>query len=224
MSDIWEFTGGQWHWQAARKLRVSRKLWHKGCSGRLPGGRYWSSWYTDKTGKFWLFGGNDGMNGSFNDLWTLDIPIRFCPSGRGSAAPAPSIRKGPTTGSSAVPGARLGASAWVDSAGTFWLFGGDGSDSAGNVGELNDLWTFSAIEMDLRRRIDHRWRRRSGIRNAGSSRPHQCSAGTVVGFQLAGPKWRCVAARWTAIRWRSVQRPVEVRHQRQLVLDGTGSR
>ena len=45
--------------------------------------------------------------------------------------------------SSNIPGARSGASTWTDSEGNFWLFGGLGFDSAGNVvGNLNDLWEF----------------------------------------------------------------------------------
>src|ERR1019366_2198708 len=41
-----------------------------------------------------------------------------------------------------VPGARVEASGWTDSSGNFWLFGGDGLDSAGMEGLLNDLWEF----------------------------------------------------------------------------------
>ncbi|HEY6434869.1 MAG TPA: hypothetical protein VIZ17_23095, partial [Acetobacteraceae bacterium] len=36
-----------------------------------------------------------------------------------------------------TPGARRQPTAWTDTAGNFWLFGGSG---AGNVGTLNDLW------------------------------------------------------------------------------------
>jgi N-acetylneuraminic acid mutarotase len=51
-----------------------------------------------------------------------------------------------TLGSAAaanVPGARDSAATWTDSAGNFWLFGGEGSDSIGTVGYLNDLWEYS---------------------------------------------------------------------------------
>ena len=33
---------------------------------------------------------------------------------------------------------------WTDAAGNFWLFGGNGYDSAGTSGYLNDLWKYSA--------------------------------------------------------------------------------
>ena len=45
--------------------------------------------------------------------------------------------------SSNVPGGRAGAISWTDSSGNLWLFGGNGYDSAGTLGILNDLWEFS---------------------------------------------------------------------------------
>jgi hypothetical protein len=48
-----------------------------------------------------------------------------------------------TTG--AMPGSRWGASAWTDSGGNFWLFGGWGLDSTGTNGNggLNDTWVYT---------------------------------------------------------------------------------
>jgi N-acetylneuraminic acid mutarotase len=48
-----------------------------------------------------------------------------------------------TAASSNVPGARYSAVSWIDSAGTFWLFGGSGLASSEPVGFLNDLWKYS---------------------------------------------------------------------------------
>jgi len=42
-----------------------------------------------------------------------------------------------------IPGGRSGEATWVDGSGNLWLYGGAGFDSAGNVGELNDLWEFN---------------------------------------------------------------------------------
>jgi hypothetical protein len=42
-----------------------------------------------------------------------------------------------------IPGDRQGAASWTDSEGNLWLFGGDGIDSAGIWGYLNDLWEFN---------------------------------------------------------------------------------
>ncbi len=42
-----------------------------------------------------------------------------------------------------VPGGRDSSRVWTDAAGNVWLFGGAGDDSAGNLGDLNDLWKYS---------------------------------------------------------------------------------
>ena len=42
-----------------------------------------------------------------------------------------------------TPGARVLAISWIDAAGNLWLFGGDGFDSIGQLGQLNDLWKYS---------------------------------------------------------------------------------
>lgn len=44
-----------------------------------------------------------------------------------------------------VPGARNYAVAWTDPSGNFWLFGGNGYDSTGASGNLNDLWKYSPV-------------------------------------------------------------------------------
>ena len=41
------------------------------------------------------------------------------------------------------PGGRWGANARIDSTGTVWMFGGEGDDSTGANGLLNDLWTYN---------------------------------------------------------------------------------
>ena len=42
-----------------------------------------------------------------------------------------------------APGGRDSAATWTDQSGNLWLFGGLGHDSAGNIGDLNDLWEFN---------------------------------------------------------------------------------
>lgn len=41
-----------------------------------------------------------------------------------------------------LPGGREQATTWTDTSGNVWLFGGNGPDSAGTQGQLNDLWKF----------------------------------------------------------------------------------
>jgi len=42
-----------------------------------------------------------------------------------------------------VPGGRTAAATWTDASGNLWLFGGEGYDSTGTYGWLNDLWKYS---------------------------------------------------------------------------------
>jgi len=47
-----------------------------------------------------------------------------------------------TGSASGKPGARNGGMSWIDSSGALWVFGGEGIDSSGNSGLLNDLWKY----------------------------------------------------------------------------------
>jgi hypothetical protein len=46
-------------------------------------------------------------------------------------------------GGAGFPGGRWGAGFTTDAAGNVWMFGGQGFDSAGNLGLLNDLWKYN---------------------------------------------------------------------------------
>ena len=48
-------------------------------------------------------------------------------------------------GNSGTPGGREEASSWTDSNNNFWLFGGQGYDQSGNLGQLNDLWKYNKV-------------------------------------------------------------------------------
>jgi N-acetylneuraminic acid mutarotase len=80
-----------------------------------------------------------------NDLW------RYSPStgkwtwvsgGKGDNATGVYGTQG-TAAASNQPGARYSISSWIDSSGNLWLFGGNGYDSTGTLGKLNDLWEYS---------------------------------------------------------------------------------
>lgn len=45
-----------------------------------------------------------------------------------------------------MPGSRYEAVVWTEESGKVWLFGGQGYDSAGDEGYLNDLWVFDPAE------------------------------------------------------------------------------
>jgi hypothetical protein len=131
-------------------------------SAGIPGGRYGAATWTDNAGNLWLFGGNGNSasaSGLLNDLWEfnassyntvscnlLGAPYTCTPGQWTWEGGASSTNQAGTyTGAAGtlVPGARVNAVSWRDSAGNFWLFGGYGYDSNGNVGFLSDLWEYT---------------------------------------------------------------------------------
>ena len=59
-----------------------------------------------------------------------------------SAGPGVYGTKGVPSTSNA-PGPRYSAVSWTDGSGNLWLFGGNGWDTSGTPGYLNDLWEYS---------------------------------------------------------------------------------
>jgi hypothetical protein len=124
-----------------------------------PGARYGGAGWTDKFGNLWLFGGNGWeLAGNatpstyfapMNDLWVCVMYGDQCQwqlvgaynTTYGAAIYANAQNEG-QVGTSTVPGGRYGAATWTDSSGNFWLFGGNGNNSANN-GLLNDMWEFN---------------------------------------------------------------------------------
>jgi N-acetylneuraminic acid mutarotase len=105
----------------------------------------------DSSGNFWLFGGFDYDGGTtnqyLNDLWEFSPTTREWTWVGGSETGEAKGVYGTlgTPSASNVPGARGSegiAVTWTDSSGNFWLFGGEGYDSTGTLGELNDLWRY----------------------------------------------------------------------------------
>jgi N-acetylneuraminic acid mutarotase len=109
---------------------------------------YAVSWI-DKNNKLWLFGGegvgSNNVSGFLDDLWEFDpIAKTWTWVSGNSASDTPGVYG--TLGQpsiSNVPGSRYRSVSWIDSKGNLWLFGGDGEDSTGFYGQLNDLWEYS---------------------------------------------------------------------------------
>ncbi len=112
----------------------------------MPGGRFNAVSWTDKAGNFWLFGGlgydSAGLSGDLNDLWKYSAGEWTWMGGSNVVSKNGTYGTLGTPAPANVPGARDSAVSWIDSAGDFWLFGGNGYDSAGNQGVLNDLWKY----------------------------------------------------------------------------------
>jgi N-acetylneuraminic acid mutarotase len=170
LNDVWKFdpklgANGEWTWMGGYNQVQPNFGGQPGTYGTLgtptsaniPGGRYGSVSWIDKSGNFWLFGGNGidstGTLGDLNDLW------EYTPSATGDTGQWTWMGGNTTVGSNGaqsgvygtlgtpastnIPGGRDAAVSWIDAAGNFWLFGGIGADSNGTQGYLNDLWKYT---------------------------------------------------------------------------------
>jgi N-acetylneuraminic acid mutarotase len=114
-----------------------------------PGARDSQASWTDGSGKFWMFGGvgvdGVGNRGELSDVWMFDPGAQQWTAVTGSPTRNTTGMYG-TLHLGAVgnlPGGRQNAAVWFNaSTGQVWLFGGQGYDSAGNFGYLNDLWMY----------------------------------------------------------------------------------
>ncbi|HEY1726566.1 MAG TPA: kelch repeat-containing protein [Steroidobacteraceae bacterium] len=154
-NDLWMYSpsSGQWTWEGGSStVNASGVYGTQGvaAAANVPGARLVSNTVvTDPSGNVWLFGGHGydagGNGGDLNDLWEYSpssgqwtwvsgsntVNARGVYGAQGVAA------------TSNVPGARYIPVIYFDASGNLWLFGGDGLDSVGTTGELNDLWEFS---------------------------------------------------------------------------------
>lgn len=154
LSDLWEYSPstGEWTWVKGPSGQNTSGLYGvlgSAADANSPGGRYAATTWTDSSGNLWLFGGYGydryGTLGRLNDLWRFNPSIgEWTWMSGGNAASASGVYG--TQGTAAtgnVPGARYSASAWIDSSGNLWMFGGSGYDASGDLGNLNDLWEYS---------------------------------------------------------------------------------
>jgi N-acetylneuraminic acid mutarotase len=154
LNDLWQYSPGTglWAWMNGPTTGNQGGVYGtKGtaAAGNVPGARSGEVFWTDSVGDFWLFGGGGSdsadRSGYLNDLWRYNPSIGMWTWMGGSTQVNTAGTYG-TEGTPAagnVPGARFGGVSWIDAAGDFWLFGGHGYDSTGNVGSLNDLWRYS---------------------------------------------------------------------------------
>ncbi len=117
-----------------------------------PGSRWGSSSWTDSTtGNLYLFGGQGSGLQLLNDLWKCTPGATVDPNGAGTSSCPWTLVTGATAkgtyGAQGVaggdPGGRWAAATTTDAAGHVFLFGGQGVDSAGTTGLLNDLWEYA---------------------------------------------------------------------------------
>jgi N-acetylneuraminic acid mutarotase len=169
LNDLWKYTpgangsAGEWTWIGGSNTVPSPYSGQSGVYGTLatasatnvPGGRFSAVSWIDASGNLWLFGGDGydsiGTQGYLNDLWKFDPKLgatgEWIWMGGGDKVGRSGGQSGVygtlgTPASTNLPGGRFGTSGWVDASGNLWLFGGDGYDSTGAQGYLNDLWEY----------------------------------------------------------------------------------
>ena len=151
LNDLWKFNAGQWTWiNGSNHANQSGVYGTQGVAAatNFPGARNYATAWVDKAGNLWLFGGTgyDSAGGysSLNDLWRYSDGQWTWMSGANLVNQPGVYGTQGTAALSNAPGSRDGSAAWVDSSGDLWLFGGQGMDSIGAGGRLNDLWKYSA--------------------------------------------------------------------------------
>jgi N-acetylneuraminic acid mutarotase len=159
LNDLWSYdpAKGVWTWVSGSNtdpgIGPMPVFGTKGTpdAANVPGAREDSASWVDANGNLWLFGGfgnATSYQGKLNDLWEFQTGSSEWVWMGGSSTPAQPTGAlgvyGPLgiPSSSNVPGARAGAVTWTDSNGHLVLFGGQGIDAAGAMGELNDVWEF----------------------------------------------------------------------------------
>ena len=149
LNDLWRYSAGQWTWIAGSSLINQASTYGtKGtpATGNSPGARIEASAWTDAAGSLWLFGGSFGQAGqslALNDLWRYSGGQWTWMSGSNTFNQFGTYGTRGTAAAENTPGGRGASATWSDAAGSLWLFGGDGFDSAGNRDYLNDLWRYS---------------------------------------------------------------------------------
>lgn len=175
LNDLWEFdpAAREWTWVGGANTEGASGVYGTlgtAAAGNVPGARTFAVSWTDSGGNLWLFGGDGydatGWYGLLSDLWEFNPTTKEWawvsgPNSVGTNGGGASGVYG-TLGVAAtgnVPGGRYSAVSWIDGSGNLWLFGGDGVDSTGMEGYLNDLWKFDPATKE--------WMWRSGSNSLG---------------------------------------------------------
>ena len=150
LNDLWKYNGGQWTWIGGAAVVYQAGTYGTlgtASASNIPGARWGGVSWTDSSGNFWLFGGEGDDStpqlGELNDLWKYSNGQWTWMSGANVVNQTGVYGTMGTAAPGNIPGARWGAVSWVDTSGNFWIFGGNGHDSAGTFGVLNDLWKYS---------------------------------------------------------------------------------
>ena len=196
-NDLWQYnpTSNQWTW-----LGGSQGLNATGSYGSIgvtsatnqPGARKSATTWVDSSGNFWVFGGTGidsaGSNGQLNDLWKYNPGNNQWTWVNGSKLinAVGVYGTNDTVAATNLPGARSGATGWIDTSNNLWVFGGYGINSSGSLVILNDLWEYQSATNE--------WVWLNGSYN-GSSPGYYGTLGSQSGSNMPGSRY--FASGWT---------------------------
>jgi gliding motility-associated-like protein len=161
LNDLWKYSikDSTWTWMGGEKVTnlSTGNFGEKKIESQTnwPGARDSRSLsWTDKDGKFWLFGGyrkigeGDNADRYLNDLWKYDPDTKRWTwmSGNKEANEVNKFNRRKEFHEDNTPAARVVASGWADSEGNLWLFGGlriVQSSPLVRASYSNDLWKYS---------------------------------------------------------------------------------
>ena len=153
LNDLWKYTAAtnMWTWMGGSNVIAHLGVYGTqgvAAPGNVPGARWLAVGWTDAAGNFWLFGGlgfdsigTGGGNADLNDLWKYSGGQWTWMSGSDIASQFGMYGTQGTPALGNAPGAREAPTAWTDTSGNLWLFGGF-LDWAAPEGKFNDLWKY----------------------------------------------------------------------------------
>jgi gliding motility-associated-like protein len=148
INDLWRYNPGtnEWTWvNGDSTLNGAGFYGAKGVSSpqNQPPNRYRFPTWTDNQGNLWLFGGTGNTgNRQLSDLWKYNIASNEWTWMAGQPGQnVNGLYNNANPG--AFPGAREGASGWMDNNGNFWIYGGYGRAASNTAARyLSDLWKY----------------------------------------------------------------------------------
>lgn len=153
LNDLWKYSSGEWTWISGSDLAGQQGSYgtkNVPATGNVPGARSGAVGWRDSEGNLWMFGGwgpdSSGANGELNDLWEYSDGEWTWVSGSDLGRQYGAYGSQKVAGPENSPGARYWATAWTDSNGNFWMFGGAGYGATGGESWLSDLWKYSSGE------------------------------------------------------------------------------
>jgi N-acetylneuraminic acid mutarotase len=141
LSDLWKYntSANQWTWVSGDNTNYQPGIYGtqgNSSASNKPGARYSSVSWKDSNGDFYLFGGEGyahlvGRLGSLNDIWKYSLTTNQWTWLKGDSTVnffgIPGVYSSPgVSAAENKPGGRSASVAWLDDAGSLWLFGGSG--------------------------------------------------------------------------------------------------